>query len=33
MLVAIRLRHMSATRWNSERCLQMNRLTEVRGIA
>ncbi len=33
MLVAARLRHVAATRWETKRYLQMNRLAEVRAIA
>jgi transposase-like protein len=33
MLVAARLRHVAATKWGTKRCLQMNRLAEVRAIA
>jgi putative transposase len=33
MLVAARLRHVAATKWDTKRYLQMNRLAEVRSIA
>jgi putative transposase len=33
MLVAVRLRHVAATRWGTKRYLQMNRLAEVVAIA
>jgi putative transposase len=31
--VAVRLRHVAATKWGTKRYLQMNRLAEVRAIA
>src|SRR6476660_2031213 len=33
MLVAVRLRHVAATRWGTKRYLQMNRLAEIVVIA